>query len=238
MARRKAATIVTPPLSCQLKSVKPITVNQHKAYKAFNSGYHLVLHGVAGTGKTFISLHMALNAVLTPGSTYTQVLVIRSVVPTREIGYLPGSLKEKISVYEDPYRDICNDLMQRPTGYEELKLRKHLNFATTSYLRGLTFRDTIIVVDEMQNLNFEELRTVITRVGENTRLIFSGDYRQSDFERHKDRQGLGHFINILDDMGSFAKVEFDYSDIVRNDLVKEYIIAEGRYQDAGHSLQI
>jgi predicted ribonuclease YlaK len=238
MGKRKAAAIVIPPLSCQLKFIKPITVNQHKAYKAFHSGYNLVLHGVAGTGKTYISLHMALNAVLSSGSLYEQVLVIRSVVPTREIGYLPGSLKEKISVYEDPYRDICNELMQRPTGYEELKMQKRLSFATTSYLRGLTFKNTIIVVDEMQNLNFEELRTVITRVGENTRLIFSGDYRQSDFERFKDRQGLGNFISILDDMSSFAKVEFDYNDIVRNDLVKEYIIAEGRYQDAGHPLQI
>ena len=237
MGRKAKATVsVTPPLSCQLKPIKPITINQHKAYKAFRSNYNLVLHGVAGTGKTFISMHMALNAVLALDSTYEQVLVIRSVVPTREIGYLPGTLKEKISVYEDPYRDICNELLQRKTGYEELKSLKYVNFATTSYLRGMTFRNTIIVVDEMQNLNYEELRTVITRVGENTRLIFSGDYRQSDFERYKDRQGLGHFIDILDNMNSFAKVEFDYNDIVRNDLVKEFIIQEGKYQDAGHAI--
>jgi phosphate starvation-inducible PhoH-like protein len=235
---RKASVAVAAPLSCSLKSVKPITINQNKAYKAFHTGYNLILHGVAGTGKTYISMHMALNAVLSYNSPFSQVLVIRSVVPTREIGYLPGSLKEKISVYEDPYRDICNDLTQNPHGYEQLKMLKQLSFATTSYLRGLTFKNTVIVVDEMQNLNYEELRTVITRVGENTRLIFSGDYRQSDFERYKDRQGLGHFISVLDNMNSFAKVEFDYNDIVRNDLVKEFIIQEGKYQDAGHPIQV
>lgn len=236
MARK--AVVVATPLSCYLKPVKPITVNQHKACKSFHQGENLVLHGVAGTGKTYISIHLALHAVLTGDSKYEQVLIIRSVVPTREIGYLPGSLKEKVSVYEDPYRDICNELMGRATGYEELKSRKHVNFATTSYLRGLTFKNTIIVVDEMQNLNYEELRTVITRVGDNSRLIFSGDYRQSDLERYKDRQGLSHFLNILDNMQSFAKVEFGNDDIVRNDLVKEFIIEEGRYQDAGHAITV
>lgn len=236
MARK--AVVVATPLSCYLKPVKPITTNQHKACKAFHQGDNLVLHGVAGTGKTYISLHLALSAVLAHDAEQEQVIVIRSVVPTREIGYLPGSLKEKISVYEDPYKDICNELMGRATAYEELKSRKHLTFATTSYLRGLTFKNAIIVVDEMQNCNYEELRTIITRVGDNTRIIFSGDYRQSDLERYKDRQGLSHFLNILDNMNAFAKIEFGNDDIVRNELVKEFIIEEGHYQDAGHAITI
>ncbi len=229
---RKPAPVVSAPLGC--KVVKPITINQHKAYKEFHKGYNLVLHGIAGTGKTYISMHMALQAVLAAEPTYKQVVIIRSVVPTREIGYLPGSLKEKISVYEDPYRDICVELLEKGSSYEEMKARKLVSFATTSYLRGLTFKNSIIIVDEMQNLTYDELRTVITRVGDNTRLIFCGDYRQSDFERYKDRQGLGHFLNILGTIESFATVEFGPDDIVRSGLVKEFIISESRYQDAGH----
>lgn len=233
---RKAVQVTPSPLSC--KHVKPITINQNKAYKAFHQGYNLILHGVAGTGKTFISMHMALNAVLTEGCKQTQVIVVRSAVPTREIGYLPGSLKEKISAYEDPYKDVCDDLFEKATAYEELKARKLLTFTTTSYLRGLTWKNAIVVVDEIQNLNYEELRTVITRVGDNTRIIFSGDYRQSDLERYKERQGLGHFLNILEAMEGFAKVEFVADDIVRNALVKEFIIQECKYQDAGHTIQV
>lgn len=233
---RKPTAVVVAPLLC--RSIKPITINQNKAYKEFHKGYNLILHGVAGTGKTFISMHMALNVVLSPDPQQEQVVVLRSVVPTREIGYLPGTLKEKISVYEDPYREICNDMFERGSAYEELKSRKKLVFATTSYLRGITFKNSIIVVDEMQNLNYEELRTVITRVGDNSRIIFSGDYRQTDFERHRDKQGLKHFLNILDNMESFSKIEFGHGDIVRNDLVKDFIIKECEYEDAGHTIQI
>lgn len=233
---RKPVVAVVAPLSC--KSVKPITINQSKAYKEFHKGYNLILHGVAGTGKTYISMAMALNAVLGEDAKYEQVLIIRSVVPTREIGFLPGTLKEKISVYEDPYREICTDLFGKATAYEEMKARKKIAFSTTSYLRGLTFKNAIIVVDEMQNLTYDELRTVITRAGDNSRLIFSGDYRQSDLERHRDRQGLHHFLNILSEMECFAKIEFGNSDIVRNELVKEFIIREGNYKDAGNEIQI
>jgi len=233
---RKAVVAVIAPLSC--KNVKPITINQNRAYKEFHKGYNLILHGVAGTGKTYISIHMALCAVLAQDSKHEQVIIIRSVVPTREIGFLPGTLKEKISVYEDPYREICADLFEKGTAYEELKSRKKIVFATTSYLRGLTFKNSIIVVDEMQNLTYDELRTVITRTGDNSRLIFSGDYRQSDLERSRDRQGLHHFLNVLDDMECFAKIEFGNGDIVRNALVKDFIISEGKYKDAGNEIQI
>lgn len=231
---RKAITVTPSPLSC--KHIKPITINQHTAYKEFHKGYNLVLHGVAGTGKTYISMHMSLSAVLAENSKHSQVIIVRSVVPTREIGYLPGSLKEKISVYEDPYRDICEDLFGKATAYEELKARKLLSFTTTSYLRGLTWKNAIVVVDEMQNLNYDELRTVITRIGDNTRVIFSGDYRQSDFERHREKEGVRHFQKILESIESFANVEFGINDIVRNALVKEFIIQECRYQDAGNTI--
>lgn len=236
MGRKATAKVEPAPLSC--KSVKPITINQNKAYKEFHKGYNLILRGFPGTGKTFIGMHMALSAVMALEPKHQQVIIVRSVVPTREIGYLPGSLKEKVSVYEDPYREVCTELFGKATAYEELKARKLLSFMTTSYLRGLTWNNSIIIVDEMQNLSYDELRTVITRVGDNTRIIFSGDYLQSDLERQRDREGLKHFLNIVTEISSFATVDFQSDDIVRNELVKEFIIQEMYYRDAASNTTI
>jgi phosphate starvation-inducible protein PhoH len=233
MAKRKTLDIVVAPLI--LRRIKPLTINQSDTFKAFHRGDHLLLHGVAGTGKTFISLNLALMLTLpTPTQTlplYDKVIIVRSVVPSREIGFMPGTLKEKIAVYEDPYRDICNDLLERADGYEHLKGRGSLKFTTTSYLRGVTFSDAIIIVDEMQNMSYHELHTIITRMGKNCRLIFCGDYRQSDLQRHDERTGLGHFMEILRDMGKFCCIEFGTQDIVRDDLVKDFLIAETSYRE-------
>jgi phosphate starvation-inducible protein PhoH len=233
MAKRKPVETTVLPLT--LKRIKPLTINQSNTFKAFLGGDHLLLHGVAGTGKTFISLNLALGQVLpTPvqqAPLYEKVIIVRSVVPSREIGFMPGTLKEKIAVYEDPYRDICNDLLDRADGYEQLKGRGSLKFTTTSYLRGITFSNAIIVVDEIQNMSYHELHTTITRMGKNCRLIFCGDYRQSDLQRHDERTGLGHFMEILRDMGKFCCVEFGTHDIVRDDLVKEFLIAETSYRE-------
>jgi phosphate starvation-inducible protein PhoH and related proteins len=230
MAKRKPVEVVTIPLS--LKRIKPLTINQSDTFKAFLRGDHLLLHGVAGTGKTFISLSLALGMVLpTPiqdSPPFDKVIVVRSVVPSREIGFMPGTLKEKIAVYEDPYRDICNDLLERADGYELLKGRGYLKFTTTSYLRGITFSDAIVIVDEIQNMSYHELHTVMTRLGKHCRIIFCGDYRQSDLQRH---DGLGHFMEILRDMGKFCCMEFGNNDIVRDDLVKEFLIAESSYRE-------
>jgi len=208
-----------------LRTISPLTINQSLTFKAFEQGKHLLLHGVAGTGKTYISLYLALNEVLNK-SRYKQIVIIRSVVPSRDMGFLPGSAKEKARVYEEPYKMICDDLFGRGDGYDILKMKHMLDFTTTSFLRGITFNDAIIIVDECQNMIQQELDTVMTRVGNNCRIVFSGDFRQTDLAKHEEKRGLLTFMNILDRMSCFDKIEFGKEDIVRSALVKSYIISK------------
>lgn len=208
-----------------LRTISPLTLNQSTTFKAFEQGKHLLLHGVAGTGKTYISLYLALNEILNK-ERYKQILVIRSVVPSRDMGFLPGSAKEKARVYEEPYKMICDDLFGRGDGYDILKMKHMLDFTTTSFLRGVTFSDAIIIVDECQNMLQQELDTVMTRVGNNCRIVFCGDFRQTDLAKHEERKGLLTFMNILDKMSCFEKIEFGKEDIVRSALVKSYIISK------------
>lgn len=208
-----------------LRTISPLTLNQSSTFKAFEQGKHLLLHGVAGTGKTYISLYLALNEVLNK-SRYKQIVIIRSVVPSRDMGFLPGTAKDKARVYEDPYKMICDDLFSRGDGYEILKTKRLVDFNTTSFLRGVTFNDAIIIVDECQNMIGQELDTVMTRVGNNCRIVFCGDFRQTDLAKHEEKRGLLTFMNILDKMSCFDKIEFGKEDIVRSALVKSYIISK------------
>ena len=200
-----------------LHDIEPLTRNQ---VLAFESERNLVLHGVAGTGKTFISCYLAFDD-MTKG-VYKQLIIIRSAVPTRDIGFLPGSEKEKASVYEEPYKDIAVELFQRGDSYEILKTKGLLHFMTTSYLRGITLKDAVIIVDECQNMSFHELDSIVTRVGTNCRVIFCGDFRQADLAKN----GLQDFIRVLKAMDLFDLIDFEIKDIVRSDFVKDYITAK------------
>lgn len=211
-----------------LRDIKPLTLSQSRTFKAFDNDKHLILHGLAGTGKSYISLYLALREVLSGASDYEKVVLIRSVVPTREMGFLPGSIKEKIKVYEAPYEKICSDLFSRGDSYSILKSKNYVEFTSTSFIRGLTYDNCIIIVDEIQNMTFHELDSVITRVGESCKIVFCGDYKQSDLQRDNDRHGLLDFMNILRKMDMFEYVEFGEQDIVRSKFVKEYIIQKAR----------
>lgn len=200
-----------------LHDIEPLTRNQ---VLAFESERNLVLHGVAGTGKTFISCYLAFDDMTK--SMYKQLIIIRSAVPTRDIGFLPGSEKEKASVYEEPYKDIAVELFQRGDSYEILKTKGLLHFMTTSYLRGITLKDAVIIVDECQNMSFHELDSIVTRVGTNCRIIFCGDFRQADLAKN----GLQDFIRVLKAMDQFDLIDFEIKDIVRSDFVKDYITAK------------
>jgi|TARA_R110002073_G_scaffold246845_2_gene409613 phosphate starvation-inducible protein PhoH and related proteins len=201
-----------------------LTEIQKKVISAYDDNYHIVLHGVAGTGKTFLSLFLALQEVLEGHDLYNKVCVFRSVVPTRDMGYLPGNWKQKAAVYEEPYKMMANELFKRGDAYEVLKNKNLLEFITTSFIRGTTFNNTIMIVDEINNMNFHELDSIMTRVGKNCKILFCGDYRQSDLKESNERQGLGRFLDILNNMGGFKRFEFTVDDIVRSDLVKDYII--------------
>lgn len=228
MGKKKLVTEVPQPLT--LTSIQPLTEHQQQTLHAWREGQHLVLSGDAGTGKTFISLFLALRQVLKKDSEYEQAIVIRSIVPSREVGYLPGSLKEKIGVYEEPYKYICNQLLNRGDGYEILKNKLQLSFQTTSYLRGVTFENCIVVIDEIQNLSYGELATVVTRIGKNCRMIFCGDTNQSDLWRPEEKNGIHHFLNILQRMESVTTVQFTVDDVVRSGFVKEFLFAQEAYR--------
>ncbi len=207
----------------------PRTAAQEKAFKAFDDGKHLVLSGSAGTGKSFIAAYLAMDAVLE--KEFRRVIIVRSVVPTRDIGFLKGSAEEKASIYEEPYRGIFAELYGRGDAYDILKHKGLVEFCTTSFIRGITLDNCVVVVDEMANCTFHELDTVITRMGDRTRIVFSGDFKQTDLLKSEDKKGLGKFLAILDRVGDFERIEYGPQDIVRSQIVKDYIIARERLEE-------
>jgi len=214
--------------SLKIKSIMSKTENQDLVFQNFDEGYNLLLHGLPGTGKTFLSLYLALSDILEGYGDQRSVTLVRSVVPTRDMGFQPGNQKEKSKVYEAPYYNICSELFGRGDAYEVLKGRGMIDFITTSFIRGTTLSNTTVIVDECQNLWFHELDSIITRLGENSRIIFCGDFRQSDLIRDDERKGVLTFMKILSKMTRFKSVEFEEDDIVRSKLVKEYIISKAR----------
>lgn len=213
----------------KLSNIEPMTVAQEDVFESWDNGYQLMLHGIAGTGKTFIAMYLALKTVLEQKE-QKKIFIVRSVVPTRDMGFLPGNQKEKMKVYEAPYYDIASKLFSRGDAYDVLKTKNLVEFMSTSFIRGITLDDCIIIVDEVQNMSAMELHSIMTRVGENCRIIFCGDVRQDDLtsERKKELSGLRDFLKIIDRMVQFDFVEFLPEDIVRSDLVKSYIIARSK----------
>lgn len=208
----------------ELKTVTPKTPNQERVFKEFINGKNLLIHGLPGTGKSFITLYLALSEV-ERYKDYNSVTIIRSVVPSRDMGFLPGSIKDKSKIYEAPYQAICNQLYNRGDAYDILKQKGLVEFETSSFLRGLTFENTILIVDECQNMTYQELNTIITRVGNNCKIVFCGDYRQTDLKWDDEKEGIHRFMKILNKMPKyFSCIEFEESDIVRSGLVKEFII--------------
>ena len=204
---------------------------QQVTYDSFRANRNLVLQGLAGTGKSFNSVYLALEQILDPSNDYKKLIIVRSTVPTREIGFLPGDYDEKISKYEAPYHDICEELFSYKEAYNSLKVQNNIEFISTSFIRGITWNDAIIIVDEVQNLTFHELDSVITRVGNGSKIVFCGDYNQSDLLHNKDRQGMQRFMSILKNMQSFKYIEFGVDDIVRSDFVKNYIVTKHRIEN-------
>jgi predicted ribonuclease YlaK len=221
------------PISADyLVDVEPLTENQKKLFAAYEEGKHLVAYGAAGTGKTFITLYNALKDVLDETTPYEQIYVVRSLVATREIGFLPGDHDDKSALYQIPYKNMVKYMFQMPSDaefemlYGNLKSQETVKFWSTSFIRGTTLDNSIIIVDEYQNLNFHELDSIITRVGENSRICFCGDATQTDLVKSNEKNGIVDFMNILRKMDSFELVEFGIGDIVRSGLVKEYITAK------------
>jgi len=215
-----------------LLDIDPLTDNQRKLYDAYAEGKHLVAYGCAGTGKTFITLYNALREVLDERTPYEKIYLVRSLVATREIGFLPGSYEDKSDIYQIPYKNMVKYMFQMPSDaefemlYGNLKSQETIKFWSTSFLRGTTLDNSIVIVDEFQNCTSHELDSIITRVGENSKIMFCGDASQSDLQKTNERNGIVDFMNILRKMPSIDIIEFGVDDIVRSGLVKEYIIAK------------
>lgn len=225
---KKSSKRLKGPQNLNLSKVMPLTKNQTRFFDNYKRHDIMVLHGFAGTGKTYIALYNALYDVV--NGDYDGVVICRSSVPSRDVGFLPGNEQEKMKVYEAPYQAMVNMLFNRGDAYECLKAKKHVEFMSTSFVRGITIDNKIIIVDEMQNLSFEELDSIITRVGKNSKIIFCGDYSQTDLKK-REQDGLDKFLDILELIEEVGMIEFEISDIVRSGLVKKYLIAKEQLND-------
>lgn len=216
-----------------IKYISALTDTQRDVMIAYAEHYHLFLYGSAGCGKTFLAMYLSLMDVLEERSVFHKLIIVRSAVATRDIGFLPGTEEEKMAIFEQPYIAICNELFSVKKSYENLKKLSYIEFVSSSYLRGITFDNAIILVDEVQNFSPDELNTVMTRIGNNTRIIFAGDMAQTDLNKtSRDKSGMGDFTNILRSLSEFAMIKFVPDDIVRSDLVKRYIIAKEKYESS------
>ena len=215
-----------------MREVEPLTENQQALFNAYAADKNLVAYGAAGTGKTFITLYNALCDVLDPTTSYEKIYIVRSLVATREIGFLPGDHEDKSTLYQLPYKAMVKYMFEMPTQadfemlYGNLKAQDTIDFWSTSFIRGTTFDKAIIIVDEFQNLNFHELDSIMTRVGESSKIMFCGDATQTDLVKQNERNGIIDFMRILRLMSSVDLIEFGVEDIVRSGLVKEYILAK------------
>ena len=214
----------------QLVEMKGVTKNQLEVFKQYAEGKNLFLYGPAGTGKTFVILYNAVQEVLDPKTNYNCIYIVRSLMPTRSLAFMPGDEQDKSSLYQVPYDNMLQLMFKLSSKeqfdmmYEELKKQENVAFLSTSFLRGITLDNAIVLVDECQNLNFHELDTIMTRVGQESKIMFSGDFDQTDLREDDEKAGLGQFIKIINEMKEFYSCEFDIGDIVRSGLVRSYII--------------
>lgn len=218
----------------KINEIQPLTDNQQKAFEAFDNGKNLLLTGTAGTGKTFLSMYLAADEIFNPHTNYKKIIIVRSVVPTRDMGFLPGNNKEKMAVYESPYQSIFAELFNRGDAYQILKQKNLVEFMSTSFVRGITLSHAIIIVDEIQNMNASELHSIFTRIGKNCRVVFCGDIKQNDLNRTREQSGFSDFFKIVNRMKQFESVEFTKEDICRSQIVKDYIITREELEEKGY----
>ncbi len=224
--RRKRKTQIKQKQVLQLQDITPMTANQNRVFTLYDKGDNILLHGVAGTGKTFLSMYLALDDVMNGNDNKEKVVIIRSAVPSRDMGFLPGKEIEKAAVYEQPYKDICSEIMNRGDGYSILKTKGVVEFLSTSYIRGTTIDNAVVIIDEFQNMTDSELNTIMTRIGMNSRVLICGDFRQTDLSKPWDTSGAHTLISLWSKMGHHSSsVEFDIEDIVRSGFVKHWIEA-------------
>ena len=218
--------------SDHLIDIKPLTPSQEKVFDAWQKNKHLFLFGAAGTGKSFVTMYLALKDILDEKTPYNKLYIVRSLVPTREIGFLPGDHEDKANLYQIPYKNMVRFMFEMPDDpsfemlYGNLKAQDTISFWSTSFIRGTTIDNSIVLVDESENLNFHELDSIITRLGVNSKIVFAGDAAQTDLQKAHEKTGIMDFKKIIDDMDEFESIEFGIDDIVSSGLVKSYLISK------------
>ena len=240
MPRRKSSAVLStkqmkrskPINSSLMRNIEPLTETQEKLWEEYAKGQNIYAYGCAGTGKTFCLVYNALKEVLSEDSPYEKVYLVRSLVATREIGFLPGTHDDKSFLYQIPYKNMVKHMFSMYTDkefetlYDDLQRQETISFWSTSFLRGTTLDNAIVIVDEFQNLNFHELDSIITRVGENSKIMFAGDATQTDLPKVAERTGILDFMQILEGMPEMSKIEFNIEDIVRSGLVRSYLVSK------------
>lgn len=207
-------------MKLELNLHHPLTENQKRVLKSRKD--HLLVQGPAGTAKTYSVL--ARGLVKVSAGDVDQIIIIRSPVEIRKIGHLPGDADEKMDPYAAPYIGLLAEISPK-MNYRALVSKRLLCFTPTTFLRGTTFHNSFVIVDEYQNLSEHELDTVMTRVGQGTQLCVVGDpAAQSDLPRHEQ----GEQADIIDTFASMEcvdHVQFSVEDVVRSGFVKDYHIA-------------
>lgn len=242
VTRKRQTMIETEPVKPQhglkmrlddMLTVQPKTDKQREFFEAYQQGHYFgALSGVAGTGKTYIAFYKALEEVMDRSNPYGKLVIIRSSVQGREMGHLPGDAAEKMNMFTEPYKQIAAEMFKRKDAWDRLVEQGFVEFLSTSFIRGTTFNNAIVILDESQNCTMHELDTIITRIGHTSKFFLCGDYRQVDLKKRDDKSGLLDFLSILRNMGEFTEIEFGIDDIVRSSLVKNYIIAKTKWEDA------
>lgn len=234
MNEYKSGETTTPKSFFDLKRVQPMNHPQKQMTKSYFNGYNIFADGSAGTGKTYYAMYLALRDILDKNTKQDKIVIVRSAVSSRDIGFLPGSELEKLEPYERPYKDIIEDLTNgKKTCYDKMKEKGEIQFMPTSFVRGLTWDNAVVIVDEIQNMNFHEINSIMTRMGQNTRIICAGDLVQTDLYKSKnDSTGISTFVRVVKSMPNFDVVNFTQNDIIRSDFVKSWICALEDDQEA------
>lgn len=212
---------------------QPITKTQEKLFETFEEfpNKSMFLYGSPGTGKTFLATYLALQQILDNTTGFDKILYIRNPVQTGEnIGFTPGTPEEKISLYEQPYASIFEEMFGWENSWQNCKKLGIVEFCIPNFLRGTTFKNTIVIVDECQSMSFHTINTIVTRIGQDSKIILCGDESQNDlignkYKNYEISSGFNKTLNIVKKITQhFSIIEFKTNDVIRSELVKDWII--------------